>query len=158
MENKKKFTIKDLAQGRCAVINDGSVEELKEVLSRAFPDDCNFEDYVFEWDSSKYYCRSVNNKDKWARASFTDLPAQSILDFLVDNNQAFEYEYKWYDVREVLPDERFDGKMVAVKLKDPQSRIYGYRWDNEAEGFYYLNRSNLSEYVLYWCPLPDFPQ
>ena len=32
------FTIEDLKQGRCAVINDGTLEELREVLRLAFPD------------------------------------------------------------------------------------------------------------------------
>lgn len=32
-----KFTIKDLSEGRCAVINDGTVEELNKVLRAAFP-------------------------------------------------------------------------------------------------------------------------
>lgn len=32
-----KFTIKDLAEGRCAVKNDGTVEELNKVLKAAFP-------------------------------------------------------------------------------------------------------------------------
>lgn len=32
-----KFTIKDLAEGKCAVKNDGTVEELNKVLKAAFP-------------------------------------------------------------------------------------------------------------------------
>lgn len=32
-----KFTIKDWAEGRCAVKNDGTVEELNKVLKAAFP-------------------------------------------------------------------------------------------------------------------------
>lgn len=37
-KNKEKvFTIEDLANGKCAVVNDGSLEELGEVLKLAFP-------------------------------------------------------------------------------------------------------------------------
>lgn len=31
------FTIQDLTNGKCAVINDGTLDELKEVLNLAFP-------------------------------------------------------------------------------------------------------------------------
>lgn len=36
---KKRFTIKDLSDGKCAVINDGTVDEIRKVLKKAFPDD-----------------------------------------------------------------------------------------------------------------------
>ena len=34
-----KYTIEDLRNGDCAVINDGTKEELQKVLNLAFPDD-----------------------------------------------------------------------------------------------------------------------
>jgi hypothetical protein len=158
MENVRKFTIEDLAAGRCAVINDWRPWALEEVLRRAFPNDCNFEDYVSDWNSSKYYQRAYNNKESWIRLSVTQYPAQSVLDFLVVNDQPFEYEYKWYDVREVLPDERFDGKMVAVK-DDGYERYYACYWDDEQEGFLYHleNKDSLIDWVSHWFPIEDLP-
>jgi hypothetical protein len=160
MENSnKKFTIEDLAQGRCAVINDGTVEELKEVLSKAFPNDwSNFYSYVTEWSSSKYYQRGYNKKESWTRLNVTQYPVQSVKDFLVVDNQPFKYEYKWYDVREVLPDERFDKKMVAVKV-DGHERYYASYWDDEQEGFLYHldNKDSLVDWVSYWFPIEDLP-
>ena len=52
-----KFTIKDLAEGRCAVKNDGTIEELNKVLMAAFPEDvkahggCRFyhKDGLYNW-------------------------------------------------------------------------------------------------------------
>ena len=34
-----KYTIKDLREGKCAVINDGTLEQLQDVLKKAFPND-----------------------------------------------------------------------------------------------------------------------
>jgi hypothetical protein len=149
----KKYTIEDLAQGRCAVINDGSVEELREVLRRAFPDD----QYGIHgrWE---YYCFSPEFSGRWACHDDVDIPTQSVKDFLVKEKELFQYEYKWYDVREVLPDERFDGVCVAVQGYK-RDRVYGYYWDNDQEAFVYA-RGDLSpaEWIFYWCPLPNFPQ
>lgn len=37
--SKIKYTIRDLMEGKCAVINDGTIDELKTVLKMAFPND-----------------------------------------------------------------------------------------------------------------------
>ena len=153
----KKYTIEDLAQGRCAVINDGSVEELREVLRRAFPEDCDYKNWVNDWARSNYYY-SIHS-GKWIRRSYTPVPAQSVKDFLVEEDQPFQYEYKWYDVREVLPDERFDGKMVSVVLNIGGNIDYASRfWDNNQEAFLTSLAGYMSNYVFYWCPLPALPQ
>lgn len=31
------FTIQDLREGKCAIINDGTLEQLQKVLKQAFP-------------------------------------------------------------------------------------------------------------------------
>jgi hypothetical protein len=164
----KKYTIEDLAQGRCAVINDGSLEELREVLSNAF-----------DWDikysvgrSVTYYFKHPMYDKSWQCSNGTNLPTQSVKDFLVEEEEhLFQYEYKWYDVREVLPDERFDGKEVIVTVElltlgVIEERIYW--WDNKQEAFRWVDPNNspinvdedqlLSDGVLYWCPLPTLPQ
>ena len=76
------FTIEDLKQGRCAVINDGTLEELREVLRSAFPDSildvsggCKhyFLDIQLYAEGSKYV---------WDLDKNTNLPTQSVKDFL----------------------------------------------------------------------------
>ena len=153
----KKYTIEDLAQGRCAVIHDGSVEELREVLKRAFPDDCDI-----PTGSSQFYRRSWADPRDWGVGDIRNLPTQSVKDFLVEEEQPFQYEYKWYDVREVLPDERFDRKWVIVTTSFcPHPWIEW--WDNKLEAFRIDNLGScgqqiLEDDVLYWCPLPTLPQ
>ena len=70
-----KFTIKDFAEGRCAVKNDGTVEELNKVLKAAFPTDI---ESTGGWD---FYMKK-NLDDEWIGADFTELPIQSVKDFL----------------------------------------------------------------------------
>ncbi len=74
------YTIQDLAEGRVAVINDGTIEELRRVLKEAFPSD-NFyrstEDY-------NYYFRSYGCKNKWWCSSETNLPKQSVKNFIMN--------------------------------------------------------------------------
>jgi hypothetical protein len=150
----KKYTIEDLAQGRCAVINDGSLEELREVLSNAF-----------DWDikysvarSVTYYFKHPMYDKSWQCSNGTNLPTQSVKDFLVEEEESFQYEYKWYDVREVLPDERFDRKLVLV-THPTDKRAFSYYWDNDQEAFVYsLGDGSPADWVLYWCPLPTLPQ
>ena len=72
--------------------------------------------------------------------------------------EEFNYEYKWYDVKEVLPDERFDGKMVGTILYGNKNKVYGYLWCNQTEAFLWPERRDPTELIKYWCPLPDFPQ
>jgi hypothetical protein len=167
----KKYTIEDLAQGRCAVINDGCVEELREVLRRAFPDDYS---EIKNYDICRFYSKSKVNEDTWIYDDdlgyWGSIGSQSVKDFLVEE-ELFQYEYKWYDVREVLPDERFDGKEVIVTVElltlgVLEKRIYW--WDNKQEAFTWVDPNDppinvdedqlLSDGVLYWCPLPTLPQ
>jgi hypothetical protein len=150
----KKYTIEDLAQGRCAVINDGSLEQLREVLSNAF-------DWDIKYSVAKsvtYYFKHPMYDKSWQCSNGTNLPTQSVKDFLVEENEPFQYEYKWYDVREVLPDERFDGKMIGTILYGNKNKVYGYLWFNQTEAFLWPERRDPTDLIKYWCPLPDFPQ
>lgn len=74
-----RFTIKDLAEGRCAVKNDGTVEELNKVLKAAFGDtiplavgDCPF------------YCKYNSLSGLWKAINdgWTEMSTQSVKDFL----------------------------------------------------------------------------
>lgn len=72
------YTIKDLSEGRVAVINDGTVEELNKVLKEAFPDDYDHASGI-----DVYYYKSPYTKGHW-RSCRDNLvkPIQSVKDFL----------------------------------------------------------------------------
>lgn len=72
----KKYTIQDITNGNCAVINDGSLEELKLVLRLASPD------YVVADNirgSARFYWIRVNAK-YWTCNDNIYLPKQSVKD------------------------------------------------------------------------------
>ncbi len=71
----KKYTIQDLSEGKVAVINNGSLEQLTEVLQLAFPLDtsiltggCKYYEKWRDW--------------MWCADESTTLPTQSVKDFL----------------------------------------------------------------------------
>ncbi len=70
-----KYTIEDLRNGKCAVKNDGTLEELKEVLSKAFPSDS-----MPAGNDDVYYYIGFGNE--WGSDSNINLPTQSVKDFL----------------------------------------------------------------------------
>jgi len=70
------YTIEDLAQGKCAVINDGALEELNNVLDLAFSTDVYVAKGVY-----KYYFKSRYNNG-WKCDDNSSLPKQSVKDFL----------------------------------------------------------------------------
>ncbi len=87
-----KYRIEDLSSGKCAVRNDGTLEELKEVLSRAFPEDGatgDMEENDTVVQSPMFKKHSVE-KGEWDYKAPYDvqsewnLPTQSVKDFLVE--------------------------------------------------------------------------
>ena len=71
----KKYTIQDLADGKCCVKNDGTLEELNKVLKLAFPDDCE--------SSGAYDFYTRNYKLEWKGEDYIyPLPIQSVKVFL----------------------------------------------------------------------------
>lgn len=73
------YTIQDLADGKCSVINDGTLQELRKVLNLAFPKDtCTIVG------TGLYYF--LNTNGNWIGTGLKhNLPAQSVRDFLVDD-------------------------------------------------------------------------
>ena len=66
------YTIEDWKNGKCAVINDGTVAELNEFLKLAGVECVVVGNYVFYWAKKDYYdC-----------GDSTELPTQSVKDFL----------------------------------------------------------------------------
>ena len=75
------YTIKDLSEGRVAVRNDGTLEELVEVLALAFPHD----KYTI-WGSNEFYFRKLESPTEWWSGQQRHLcgqPVQSAKDFLI---------------------------------------------------------------------------
>ena len=119
----KKYTIKDLKNGKVAVVNDGTLEELKEVLSKAFPDDKSI-----IYGLLVYYKVRLDNSNKWCPLRETDLPTQSVKDFLTE--EEFIIPERWC-VR---------GSEELGSLLNPHTNVYGRHNDK-----YYFNNMDKGE-------------
>ena len=75
----KKYTIQDFIGGNCAVINNGTLEELKLVLRLASPDYSLTTDNIRG--SDRYYWIQANSK-YWTCSNTAFLPTQSVKEFL----------------------------------------------------------------------------
>ena len=73
--------IKQLREGTIALKNDGTLDELNKVLQYAFP----YEETMSQG-SAKYYFTGVN-KDYWTLNDETDLPTNSVKEFLKPENE-----------------------------------------------------------------------
>lgn len=88
-KEEKLYTIKDLKEGRVAVINDGTLGELKEVIKAAFP-----EDALSPSGSTCYYF--ADNTKEWYPSDKTDLPTQSVKLFIKQIKEYMEKEIIGY--------------------------------------------------------------
>ena len=77
--NKK--LIKKLRKGTIAVVNDGTLEELRKVLRYAFPKDMTNLQGVLKY----YYKRPYH--DEWMGIDNTHLPTHSVKEFLKPENE-----------------------------------------------------------------------
>ena len=78
----KKYTIKDLREGLCAAKNDGTLDEMQEVLMLAFPkDNYRFGNNAYI-NGANLFLANKSDPDRWMVADKTNLPTQSIKDFL----------------------------------------------------------------------------
>lgn len=75
-----KYTIEDLAAGRCAVKNDGTLEELKEVLKLAFPSDKT------NTNGTCTFYHKISGGSSWVTSNNTNIPTQSVKDFISKDN------------------------------------------------------------------------
>lgn len=116
----KVFTIKDLAEGRVAVKNDGTVEELKRVIREAFPSARPL------LGDGTFYGRSEYETNEWfsyEKQSLFETPIQSVKAFI---QQLDEFE-KSLPVQEndfskkLIP---FDQNPIRVKDVTPQHYAY----------------------------------
>jgi len=78
----KKYTIKDLREGLCAAKNDGTLDEMQEVLMLAFPkDNYRFGNNAYI-NGANLFLANKSDPDRWMVADKTNLPTQSVKDFL----------------------------------------------------------------------------
>jgi hypothetical protein len=77
MQEKPLYTIKDLQEGKCALLNDGTKENLNIVLKEAFP----LNDVVSNG-RFKFYYKTRYNDNEWDCNDTTSLNFQSTKDFL----------------------------------------------------------------------------
>lgn len=123
-EEMKKYTIEDLRNGKCAVINDGTLEELRDVLREAFPEDktvaegyyrCYYLGY-----NGVYY--SYNNS--------TYLPTQSVKDFL-------EQEWKPKRGERIMVKDFNDEWVEAIFLTEIKGAEYPYVcvWEDDEKAY-----------------------
>jgi superfamily I DNA/RNA helicase len=82
-----KATTKNLREGECALINDGTLDELKKVLKAAFPND---DDTWFHPEAHFYW--KYGNLDAWQSASiwpsdYRVIPKFSIKEFIKNMKQ-----------------------------------------------------------------------
>ena len=140
-----KFIIKDLAEGRCAVKNDGTVEELNKVLKAAFPNGRHASG------DATFYFKSDNIE--WIGVNYTIGTSQSVKDFLEElestklpkrgdrilvSNRACD---KWYD------------KIFVTFIPGSIYSICCVLGNNEEK--FYNNEPFMTNNWEYWKPIPE---
>lgn len=68
--------IQQLKNGEIAVINNGTLEQLRQVLKEAFP-----EDKGIAWGAAKYYM-AEENKNYWTSLPYKSIPSVNIQKFI----------------------------------------------------------------------------
>lgn len=83
-----KYSIKDLAEGRCACINDSEdVEHIFRVMKTAFPNDtdCQYDEDnkqgMSQANDLQFYAVENGVTDNWFPYDETELPKQSVIEF-----------------------------------------------------------------------------
>lgn len=132
---QKLYTIQDLRDEKVAVVNDGTVEELQEVIRIAFGD-------IGMKPSGDYsYYKRGDISTGWLPSNKTNLPTQSVKDFLVQlpkeekqdpfkelkdqiNNQSAKVTVNCFDSATIPPFRVSGGRVIAgemnkARLNDP---------------------------------------
>ena len=133
------FTIEDLKQGRCAVINDGTLEELREVLKLAFPND-SLE--VVGFSNYRLFSASTLERGKWAYRTIEDLPTQSVKDFLT--KELKRGDLVW--VSDNDPDKR-DTKAIYITKAEGANYPYITVAKSDEDNYHAGNRFAIGEYL-----------
>jgi hypothetical protein len=141
--------IKQLQAGEIAVHNDGTLEELREVLKYAFP-----KDGWYVHGATKYY--KSNGGTQWISIDKTDFPS--------------------YSVKEFLKEETMEKKIIGYKLTKPEyekaanqitgtenlilySQNYNFQIDNHFSTFqlkYFFHLYQKHQHHLFSSSLQEF--
>lgn len=127
-----KYTIQDLKNGICAVHNNGTVEELRGILYIAFPSDKAHVSGDFNF----YYAHVTTSK--WLCADTTNLPVQSVKDFLKPD---FILPEKWYirvdkENLQMLGEWRSNGPVGEMRSDNPNPKGHISNYDG-VKGMYH---------------------
>ena len=148
------YTIKDLSEGRVAVINNGSVSELRELLRLAFPSDYS----RLQGSERYYYGIELYGDNSWTGDFETNLPTQSVKDFLIEERKLAktpEYVsevdmYGWYRVDTFIPSDEYDGFEFECEVEGAVG-VYYFVWRAEPEAFCWGGQYGaFVDDVLYW--------
>ena len=146
------YSIKDLSEGKVAVVNDGSVKELREVLKLAFPDDYS----RLQGSERYYYGTRIYSDLSWTGDFETHLPTQSVKDFLIEERKLAktpEYvsevgSHGWYRVDSFIPSDEYDGFIFECEVEGAVG-YYNFIWRAESEAFV-DGVGAFVDGVLYW--------
>lgn len=136
-EEEKAYTLEDLKEGRVAVINDGTVEELFKLLKFAFPNDTAWifsnkvENFNTCFGRKKYFI--AENKQEWFYYDKTELPTQSVKVFLKELENlplTPEQVQQWANKERVIlysktTGNSFDGLKIKEKINDEPKAYTG---------------------------------
>ena len=131
------FTIEDLKQGRCAVINDGTLEELSEVLRLAFPNDGSYIRGEY-----KFYSMNPDNSNEWYPYDVISLPTQSVKDFLT--KELKRGDLVW--VSDNDPNKR-DTKAIYIAKAEGANYPYITVAKSDEDNYHAGNRFSTGEYL-----------
>ena len=127
------FTIEDLKQGKCAVINDGTLEELREVLRLAFPNS-NSTGGLYKF----YYARY----NAWDCVDNCSFPTQSVKDFLI--KELKRGDLVW--VSDNDPNKR-DTKAIYITKAEGANYPYITVAKSDEDNYHAGNRFSTGEYL-----------
>lgn len=107
--------IKDLRKGKCAVENNGTLDELKAVLKYAFP-----KNYTLPSGDTKYYL--ALNPNQWIGTSTHELTSYSVKDFLKSDLQRGDIVY----VSDVSEEDAIESKHEKIFIAYIDGSMYQY--------------------------------
>lgn len=134
-----KYTIEDLANGEVICENDGTLEELRKVLKKAFPND-----NIITQGCNNYYFKSDENPKEWGSVrpeeyiyipkEIRNKPIRSVKDFL--KNEESEHNFKQGEtiLFRDTEEEKWEELMFVCEfpINKDGYKYMATRWDNEA--------------------------
>jgi hypothetical protein len=126
---EESYTIKDLSEGKVAVINDGSVEDMVSLLAVAFPKDkynlAQAKRFVNQ-NPSEFYEAHRHTIGNWFSYSSTDLPKQSVKLFLEELNADSPLVAKFMEELDQVPYMREFGTGATRNTDDGKLDFEGF--------------------------------